>query len=73
MKRYGEKSGFKIKLVSDSNLQDYLAAEVIEKIDYAVTHQASVMKSKYIKYDLIRLALVAKYGGIYMDLSYILL
>jgi mannosyltransferase OCH1-like enzyme len=31
------------------------------------------MKSRYISFDLIRLALVAKYGGVYMDLSYIML
>lgn len=73
MKRYGSESGFKVEIVSDSNLQDFLDSDTIDSIEFAVNHQASIMKSKYIKYDLIRLALVAKHGGIYMDLSYILL
>jgi hypothetical protein len=62
-----------VEIVSDSNLQDYLDSDTIDRIEYAVNHQASIMKSKYIEYDLIRLALIAKHGGVYMDLSYILL
>ncbi len=73
LERYGRASGFQVNIVSDSNLNEYLSTETIQKIEYAVTHQASIVKSKYIKYDLIRLALVAEHGGIYMDLSYILL
>ena len=59
--------------VRDTNLQDYLDADTIDRIEYAVNHQAGIVKSKYINYDLIRLALVAKHGGVYMDLSYIML
>jgi len=46
---------------------------VIERIFYVIDHQAAPIPSKYIKYDLIRLALISKHGGVYMDSSYIAL
>lgn len=73
IRRNGLESGFQLNIVSDDNIHEYLDNSTIESISYATSHQASLIKSQYIKYDLIRLALVARHGGIYMDLSYILL
>ena len=73
LRRNGLESGFQLNIVSDDNLHEFLDNETIASIDYATAHQASPIKTKYIKYDLIRLALMVKHGGIYMDLSYILL
>jgi hypothetical protein len=72
IKRYSKPSGFKVIEVNDTNLKLYLDSEVISQIETTIS-KAKIKTFKQTRSDLIRLALLIKHGGIYMDASYILL
>ena len=70
LKRMGKISGFTVNEVNNTNINHYLDASIVEKIE--VTAAKSKLKTyPTTKSDLYRLALLIKHGGIYMDASYI--
>jgi mannosyltransferase OCH1-like enzyme len=68
----GKASGFEVIEVNMSNIKQYLAEEVLLRIETTIAH-AQLKTYPQSKGDLYRLALLAEYGGIYMDASYIAL
>lgn len=72
LRRMGGLSGFKVNEVNLSNIHQYLSNETLERIDSAI-RLAKLTTYPQSKPDLYRLALLAKFGGIYMDASYIAL
>lgn len=72
LKRMAKISGFKVNEVNATNINHYLDANTIQKIEVTVS-QSKLVTYPQTKGDLYRLALLIKYGGIYMDASYIAL
>jgi mannosyltransferase OCH1-like enzyme len=68
----GNLSGFKVIEVNLSNIHNYLETSTLKKITYSLNN-AKVKIYAQSQGDLYRLALLEKYGGIYMDASYIAL
>jgi hypothetical protein len=68
----GKLSGFVVNEVNLSNINTYLEEDTIVKIRYSLNN-AKLKMYPQSQGDLYRLALLAKYGGIYMDASYIAL
>lgn len=64
----GEKSGFKLQEVNNSNIKDFLDAQTIEMIEYTIKNGKMNIFTQT-KSDLIRLALLYKHGGVYVDAS----
>lgn len=55
-------------LITKDSIKDYLEEEVLERINYAVKH-ADFDISRQAVTDMWRLALIYKYGGVYLDAS----
>ena len=53
-----------------SNAHQYLDQKTLDKINYTMKN-AKLKSSRQHLSDFMRLALVSKYGGIYMDASYV--
>lgn len=68
----GSLSGFEVVEVNMSNIHEYLDTDTVQKIETTILH-AKLKTYPQSKADLYRLALLAKFGGIYMDASYIAL
>lgn len=66
----GKLSGFVVNEVNLSNIANYLDAQTIQMIHRSVD-TAKLKTYPQSKADLIRLALLIKYGGIYLDASYV--
>jgi mannosyltransferase OCH1-like enzyme len=64
----GGKSSFKVQEVNSSNIKDYLDSQTIERIEYTIKNGKMNIFTQT-KSDLIRLALLYKHGGIYVDAS----
>jgi hypothetical protein len=65
-------SGFTYHEVTKANLHEYLDNETIEQINKTY-HNSPHKKFEQIFSDFVRLALLAKHGGVYMDASFVLL
>ena len=72
MREKAEQSGFKLHIVDLKNMHQYLDENTIKRIDYAVKN-AAIKTHDTTKTNLMRIALVVKHGGIYMDSTFILL
>jgi mannosyltransferase OCH1-like enzyme len=68
----GKLSGFEVREVNLSNVHSYLEKKTLDRINYSVEH-AKLKVYAQSRADLIRLALIANHGGIYMDASFIAL
>jgi mannosyltransferase OCH1-like enzyme len=68
----GALSGFQVIETNLSNIHEYLDTDTLERINLSLKH-ANMKTYPQSKGDLYRLALIAKYGGVYMDVSYIAL
>jgi mannosyltransferase OCH1-like enzyme len=64
----GGLSNFTVKEVNSSNLKDFIDLDIIEKIDYTLKN-AKMTVFTQTKSDLVRLALLYKHGGVYIDAS----
>jgi len=67
-----KRSGFVYHEVSRNNLHDYLDQEVIDKISKLYKDSPHQVFEQTFS-DFVRLALILKHGGIYMDSSYLLM
>lgn len=54
--------------MSDSNTEQYIGKELNDKI-HNWLDKAVLTKFKQTKSDFVRIAIIAKYGGIYLDMS----
>lgn len=72
LRRMGKLTGFTVNEVNLSNINNYLDADTLAKIKNSLTN-AKLKIYPQSQGDLYRLALLAKYGGIYMDASFIAL
>lgn len=63
-------SGVNATLITNNNIKDYLDQDILKKIQYAVSHPAFKVYPP-LKSNLMRIALVYKHGGIYVDASVI--
>lgn len=59
--------------VNKTNLKDYIGLTVIERIDEALYFNNRGSKFDQTYSDLVRLALLIKHGGVYMDAAFMLL
>uniref|UniRef100_A0A1J3IDB1 Lactosylceramide 4-alpha-galactosyltransferase n=2 Tax=Noccaea caerulescens TaxID=107243 RepID=A0A1J3IDB1_NOCCA len=66
----GKLSGFVVNEVNLSNIANYLDDKTLQMIHTSVD-TAKLETFPQSKPDLIRLALLIKYGGIYLDASYV--
>lgn len=58
-----------MKELNDSNLAEYLGKETNDKINDCIKN-SKIKTFAQTKSDFVRLAVIAKYGGIYFDASY---
>ena len=72
LRRMGAISGLVVNEVNDTNLGSYLDDEILAKINFTLAN-AKVKTYPQSKGDLYRLSLMVKYGGIYMDSSFLAL
>lgn len=72
IRKNAEAAGYNVEEVNDSNLEEYLPAEDLQRI-YGTYKHAKMPIYEQTKSDFIRLALVSRYGGIYLDASYFFL
>jgi hypothetical protein len=73
IERYAGISGFKVIEVNSSNLKDYIELAEIESIDEAIYFNNRGNKFDQTYSDLVRLCLLIRHGGVYMDASFMLL
>ena len=71
MRRKVKESGFTLYFVDKSNVGEYLEKEVLDKISYAMAHPSG-QTFKHTWPDMVRIALLYKYGGVYMDSTFVL-
>jgi mannosyltransferase OCH1-like enzyme len=70
LKKMSKSTGFQVKEVNNSNLADYLDTATLLRIEYTLKN-AKLIVYPQTKSDLVRLALLYKYGGVYLDASII--
>ena len=72
LRRRAEESGFEVREVNNSNIEHYIGKELNERFDRAIkNHKIPVYAQT--KSNFVRKAIIAKYGGVYMDVSYVAL
>lgn len=72
LKRNAEKSGFEVREVNNSNIEHYIGKEMNERFDNVIKNRR-IPTFPQTKSNMVRKAIIHKYGGIYMDVSYIAL
>ena len=72
IKNISESSGFKYYEVNRSNLHEYLDSETISLINLTMKNSPHQTYEQTFS-DFVRLALLIKHGGIYLDASFMLL
>lgn len=73
IERYAAPSGFRVIEVNQTNLKSYIGLTEIERIEETLYFNNRGSKYDQTYSDLVRLALLKKHGGVYMDASFILL
>jgi hypothetical protein len=70
IRRFAGRSKFEVREVNDSNVEDIIGKFLNNKIDTFIKNH-KITTYAQTKSDFIRIAIIAKYGGIYMDASYL--
>lgn len=69
LRRSAEKSGFEVREVNNSNIEHYIGKELNERFDKAIRNN-KIPVYPQTKSNFVRKAIIAKYGGVYLDVSY---
>lgn len=73
VEKYASLSGFKVVEVNQTNLKEYIGLAELERIEDVLYFNNRGSKYDQTYSDLVRLALLMRHGGVYIDASFMLL
>lgn len=69
LKKSAEQSGFEVREINNTNIEYYIGKDLNERFDRVIKNR-KIPTFPQTKSNFVRKAIVHKYGGIYLDVSY---